>query len=305
LRGRSIELSSTDVPLAERDLLGSSRAAQRCSPAELIAGMSSSFDVVKSVIGRIGGVWDSLIPQLDAARKLLQETRRLALEHEEPEREDVRAAANRLDALAATLTADPLAVRAADVDVLARDLEGIRDELERTEALKRGFGASLLAARELLTRLGATERDRQAAHEDLLVKIAASSPSPPPASHDELERELEVIAGLGARGAWRDARRALDGWTERASSQLEDATRALSASRAPIQARNQLRALLDAYQVKAKRLGILEEPHVAELFDAAHEALYRAPTDLALAARLVRSYQQAINGPATEAEATL
>jgi hypothetical protein len=305
LRGRSIELSSADVPLVERDLLGSSRAAQRCTPAELLAGMSASFDEVKSVIARIGGAWDTLIPQLDSARRLLQQTRQLAHELGGPESEEVRSASAQLDALAVTVTADPLAARPADVEALTRTLQEIRAELEHARALERGFGASLLAARELLERVRSTERDEHAAHEELLVKISVTSPPPFQPAREDLERELDAVAALGARGAWLEAQRELDAWTRRATALLEGATRALAASRAPIQARNQLRALLDAYQVKAKRLGILEEPQVAEIFDAAHEALYRAPTDLALAARLVRSYQQAINGPATEAEATL
>jgi hypothetical protein len=305
LRGPSIELSSADVPLAERDLLGRAQAAQRCSPAELIAGMSASFDEVKTVIARIGGAWEALIPQLDAARRLLQQTRQLALELGEPDREDVRSAANRLDALTTNVTADPLSARAADLDALTRNVQDIRDELERTGALKRGFGSSLLGARELLERLRTAERDGQAAYEELLVKISVPSPPRMPASHEDLERELDEVASLGASGAWHEARRRLEAWTRSATALLENATRALAATRAPIEARNQLRALLDAYQVKARRLGMLEEAEVAEMFDAAHEALYHAPTDLALAARLVRSYQQAINGPATEAEARL
>jgi hypothetical protein len=71
---------------------------------------------------------------------------------------------------------------------------------------------------------------------------------------------------------------------------------ARAANRAPVEARDQFRALLEAYQVKAKRLGRLEDPDMAELWASAHQALYTAPTDLAVAARLVRSYQEALTG---------
>ena len=44
LDGASIELASTEVPLAQRTLLGSADQAQRCSPAELLEGMSEQFE---------------------------------------------------------------------------------------------------------------------------------------------------------------------------------------------------------------------------------------------------------------------
>ncbi len=90
---------------------------------------------------------------------------------------------------------------------------------------------------------------------------------------------------------------ALDRWTADTTALLDAATRALEANRAPIAARNQFRALLEAYQVKAGRLGVVEDPRLAEIFERAHRALYTAPTDLALAAQLVRSYQQALGSP--------
>jgi hypothetical protein len=305
LRGRSIELSTADVPLSERELLGGSRTADRCTPLELIAGMSASFERVTDVIARIGTAWEVLMPKLDGARDALRQARQLANDLGEAERDDLRAAADRLDELTGTASADPLSASATDIDAFMHDVQTIRDELERTAAFKQGFRESLRTAHDLLERLRTAEHDGRAAHEELEVKISVPIPPRPPAAHEELELELDELTALGTRGAWREAQRALDAWTPRARALLDDARRALAANRAPLEARNQLRALLDAYQVKAQRLGLLEEPDVAEMFDAAHEALYRAPTDLAVAARLVRGYQQAINGPTSEAEATL
>ena len=108
--------------------------------------------------------------------------------------------------------------------------------------------------------------------------------------------ELSQIAGLAERGAWREARQALEDWTTRAHGLLEGARRTLDTNRAPIEQRNQFRALLEAYQVKAKRMGRLEDADMEAIFSRAHNALYTAPTDLALAAQLVRRYQQALSG---------
>jgi hypothetical protein len=91
--------------------------------------------------------------------------------------------------------------------------------------------------------------------------------------------------------------------TERVAVRQDEAQRLLRASRVPIEARNQLRALLDAYQVKAKRLGMVEEREVADAYRRAQAALYTAPTDLNVAAQLVRTYQEMINGSPAPSEA--
>lgn len=305
LNGPSIELSSSDVPLADRDLLGSPRAAERCSADQLLASMSAAFDEVKTVVSRIGAAWDVLIPKLDGARRLLQETNRLAEELGEPGRRDVESATQTLAALSASVTGDPLAVQAGDIDGLTRALRTIRDDLGGSVDLRRGFETRILLARELLDRLQAAIRDGQAAHEELLAKISVPAAPPPAEAREDLDGELTQVAALAHQGAWREARRALEAWTARTDALLEAAERALVANRAPIQARNQFRALLEAYQVKAKRLGVLEDPRLADIFAQAHEVLYSAPTNLALAAQLVRSYQQALSGSRAAPEAML
>jgi hypothetical protein len=128
---------------------------------------------------------------------------------------------------------------------------------------------------------------------------------PPSAVGDDGEGELSQIAALAQRGAWSQARAELDAWTERLALRHDETERLLRASRVPIEARNQLRALLDAYQVKAKRLGVLEDPEVADAYSRAQAALYNAPTDLNRAAQLVRAYQEMVNGSPSSSEALL
>jgi hypothetical protein len=72
---------------------------------------------------------------------------------------------------------------------------------------------------------------------------------------------------------------------------LRRAADSADASRAPLRLRNELRGLLDAYTAMAARAGVLEGPDFGTRRQLAHEALYTAPTDLALAAALVRSCQ--------------
>jgi hypothetical protein len=303
LDGQTIELGSGDVPLSERDLLGSSRVAKRCSAEELLAGMSTLFDDVTSVISRIGGAWETLTPRLDEARSLRLECNRLAGELGQPCAQEVESASGQLDELSACITADPLSVRTRDVDELVAQLRSLRGELQGSLELQHGFDARVLEARELLDRIRDAVTEAVTAREQLLIKIVTPAPPSAPELRTDLERELSEIANLAQSESWREAHAELERWTARANGELRDDLAVRDACRAPIEARNQLRALLDAYQVKAKRLGRLEDRDAAQILRRAREALYHAPTDLSLAAQLVRSYQQALTGSTRTREA--
>jgi hypothetical protein len=305
LRDRSIELASSEVPLARRDLLASAEETERCSPDELLASMSAAFDEVNAVVSEIGSVWERLVPAVDDARRRLQTATQLASGMGEGNRRDLESVAQDLSAIGASVTTDPLSVRAADVDALANRLGSIQAELEADAALKRGFEARIMDAREALERLRWLRDEARTAREELMIKISVPAAPPAPRGDEEGDREIAEIAALAQRGAWSEARSALDAWSGRIDLRLEEARRLLEASHVPIEARNQLRALLDAYQVKAKRLGVLEDGTVADAFARAQAALYNAPTDLNLAAQLVRAYQAMINGSASTSEAML
>jgi hypothetical protein len=303
IEGSSIELARSQVPLAERDLLGSTEVTVRCTAAELLARMSRAFDGVKTVVAEFGEAWNTLTPRLTAARGELDQTQSLAASMGESDRTDLADASNRLARLTEALTSDPLSVAPADVDRLIDSVDAIRRDLEATGALRHDLDARLADSRALLTQLHAAVDEGRAAHEELLVKIAVpSAPAAPELPHN-LDGELDQIAALAHSGAWRDARRRLDRWTAQSRELLDDAQRILRANRAPIEARNQLRALLEAYQVKASRVGAVEDPELERIFAQAHQALYTAPTDLSVAAQLVRRYQDLLNAPRPAPEA--
>ena len=76
ISGPSIELARSQVPLAERDLLGASEVTVRCTADELFERMSGAFDGVKTVVAEFGQAWDTLTPRLTAARGVLDQTQR-------------------------------------------------------------------------------------------------------------------------------------------------------------------------------------------------------------------------------------
>jgi hypothetical protein len=295
LSGPSIELARSQVPLAERDLLGNSEVAVRCTADQLLVRMSEAFDGVKTVVAEFGEAWETLTPRLTAARGILDQAQALAASLGESGRTDLAEASDRLTRLNAELTGDPLSVVPTDVDRLIDSLDAIERDLEATGALRRDLDARLADSRALLTQLRAAVDEGRAAHNELLIKIAVPSAPAPVELPEDLSGGLDHIAGLARSGAWRDARRRLDQWTAQAREVLDDALRILRANRAPVEARNQLRALLEAYQVKAGRLGAVEDPELDRIFAQAHQALYTAPTDLSIVAQLVRRYQEILS----------
>lgn len=291
----SIELARSPVPLAERDLLGRSEVAVRCTADELLARMSGAFDEVKTVVARFAQAWESLTPRVTEARSALDRARTLTASVGESGRRDLERAAEQTTALGERLSTDPLSVSRGEVDRLIDSLQAIQRDLEATAALRRDLDARLTDAHGRLTRLGAVLDECSVARQELLVKVATRGAPPPPACAADMAGELDQIAALAGGGAWREARHRLDAWSERIANALEDGEKTLRANRAPVEARNQLRALLEAYQVKAGRIGAIEDPEVERLFAQAHDALYTAPTDLAAAAQFVRRYQERLN----------
>jgi hypothetical protein len=302
LGGPSIELTSGPVPLVERDLLGSAEMATRCTPEELLARMSTAFDLAKTVVGEFAAAWAALTPRLTAARGSLEQVQGLAGQLGDSDRTYLVEAANHIANFTTTLGSDPLSLHPTQLDRVIESLKTSRRELEAAAELRAALEARLGDARARHTTLTTLVQDARAAHEEALVKIAVPAAPPAPEPPDDLGAELDEIGTLARSGAWRDAQRGLESWNARTSKRLQEAQRVLGANRAPLEARSQLRGLLEAYQVKSGRVGAVEDPELERIHAQAHQALYTAPTDLARAAQLVRRYQEMISVAASARE---
>jgi len=247
--------------------------------------MSAAFDEVKAVVAAAESVWETLRSRVLATGAALEQNAQVLAELGVGESAAVEALRRSLADLGERIAQDPLSVDDAAVG--------------RLETAAAAFGATLQEIRDLPQRLERTraliERAQQAmregreAHAEVMLKIVAPV-VPAPLDDSSLEAELEQVAALARDGAWEEAARALDGCSEHAERRLERAGRIVAENRAPIARRNDLRGLLDAYCGKARRLGLIEDPRVAELFAAAQAVLYSAPTDLEQADALVRRY---------------
>jgi hypothetical protein len=292
LEGASIELSSEHVPLEQRDLLA--QTALRCTPQELLERSSAAFDQAKTVLAAAGNTWDALLPRLHAARAALQESAALAGALGEGEPPGLDRARERLSELTEKLSKDPLSVSSEEVADLERSLQAFRGDLDSLDELRHEIATQLADARELLDEFRDVAQEGADAHRQALAKIAAPAIHEPLSVDVALESQLEDVERIARHGAWREARAVLGQWTARARSLLEQARRIARENSAPIEARNELRGLLDACQAKAARLGLIEDPWLAGMFEQAHDSLYTAPTDLVRASELVHRYRRTL-----------
>jgi hypothetical protein len=294
LEGASIELSSEHVPLEQRDLLGGSQTSLRCTPEELLERSSAAFDQAKTVLVAAGNAWDALLPRLHAARATLQKSTELGGTLGEGEPPGLNRARERLMELTEKLSKDPLSVSSEEVGELERSLQTVRDDLDSLDEMRRRIATQLADARELLAELRGVAREGADAHQQALAKIVAPVVHEPLSVDGALGSHLEDVEKIARHGAWREARAVLEEWTARTRSLLAQALRIARENRAPIESRNELRGLLDACQAKATRLGLIEDPRLAGVFEQAHDSLYTAPTDLVGASELVHRYRNAL-----------
>jgi len=82
-----------------------------------------------------------------------------------------------------------------------------------------------------------------------------------------------------------------DATLQRARTELADSSR-------PRRERAELRGRLGAYRAKAATLGRIEDLALEQLYQRAHDLLWSAPCDLAIASAAVAEYQSAVNATA-------
>jgi len=295
--GPSIELSSAEIPLAERGLLGPAVSTLQCSPDDLLAAMGSAFDQAKTVVAGCARVWRSLEPRLASILDRQAGADKLAAGLGERHRPELVRLRGQLDDTAQQLASDPLSFEPQTIDPIDATLRAIEADLQGLVVLRDGLAERLSAARAELDELRHAVAAGAEAYREATEKIANPQVCAPLVVGSILEHQLDQATAAAGRAEWRSAKYLLDQWSDRVAAQLAEAQRIVQINRAPVGTRNELRGRLDAYRAKAFRAGLLEDHALSELYGRAHQALYTAPTDLGAAAGMVLRYQQALAGP--------
>ncbi|MEV8503312.1 hypothetical protein AB0368_00615 [Actinoplanes sp. NPDC051475] len=293
--GRSITLSTTTVPLAQRGLLGAGKVTTTCSPAELLSAMEAAFRTAVDVATRAGDVWHRLMPAAaDAAARIthLRSLTRSATLDE---------ADRRLGDFTAALAADPLGCDERALDAVRALAD--RADAERTSAteLREALGQRLADAHALADRLTAAARTAATAGEAVAGRFDDAAVAT--VAGPDLRPDLAAIDALAAAGQWALISPRLAAWTRAARERLAALEGAATRNAAMLAARNELRGRFDAYRAKAGSRGLAEDATLAPLAERARDTLYTAPCDLDAARAAVAAYQDAVSALTTSREA--
>jgi hypothetical protein len=288
--GRSITLSTTVVPLAQRSLLGAGQVTTVCSPAELLSGMEAAFSTAVSVAAEAGDAWARLLPaaadtaaELDRVRVLSR-----AAGGDPAPLDDADA---RLRAFMARLASDPLACTDTDLATVREAVARADAERTSAEELRAVLIRRLAAADTLADEVSVAERSAADAEAAVAGKFTAAVDHRP---GPDLRADLAAIDALSAAGHWQLISPRLADWNRRARQRLTAAQEAAARNSALLASRSELRGRLDAYQAKAARRGWAEHDTLSPLAEAARTQLFTAPCDLDAARAAVAAYQEAI-----------
>lgn len=308
LTGTSVELTSREIPLEERTLLGPT--GEWLSLDAVVARMTPLYDAATDTIASIDAIWSTLLTRLGEVESTAQAVAAMlgSLGGQDAEFDQI---SRRLAQVQETVRADPLALApdgradTSAIDAVADDLVELRGRLEGAVRIRdehedrvRGIEATIGLVR--------TAREEAAqATETVLAKIASPSLPDLPDLATALTDRLAGLTALRDEGRWSDlAARVAD--LERSAATALDQTRtATGLISGLLDRRDELRGRLDAYRAKAGRLGRAEDDGLTRLYQEAHDLLWTSPCDLRQATVALSTYQRAIaSSTASDTEGT-
>jgi hypothetical protein len=298
LTGASIQLPCIQTPLAQRDLLSSSRQNQTISPTELLDRMISAFTIARNTFVAVETAWNELESKLLITHQTLLELQQLAQQLQVTTSPALNLAQTNFNHLQAQIDRDPLGVSQTFDRDLTPLINNTRQELENLVKLRQDLQTGFVTARQRLQQLRDLEREAIAAHTESQAKVIHNLPMLPPfpaAEITALEQWLDRLEQKFRSGIIPPIQVGLANWSSKIEAYTIAARSALRNNRLPLDRRNELRGRLDALRAKATGTGKAEDPILADLADRARQVLYSSPTDLNLGEDLVRRYEQHLN----------
>ena len=298
LTGASVELTR-QKPLGSRGLTETGRSDLTLAAA--VQEMKRAFASVADMVAAAESVWNATADGLnEIGAQLAAATEQLGDLSDDEATSALAAAEEELGQLRDVLNSDPLTLwqggradttrlerlgmQAAAATARVADLARLRADARLRISAARAAVAAVTAARE----------QADAARSAAAAKIAKDCLPPPPPEAADLDVRLATLGKLVAAGRWARLAAeldAIDAEAAAATQRYHDAERAAATLLAK---REELRGLLDAYQAKAVRLGAAEDTELAMRHQHAHDLLWTAPCDLAVAAAAVTHYQLGI-----------
>jgi hypothetical protein len=301
LTGTSVELSSGEIPLEERTLLGPT--GEWLTLEAVVRRMTPLYEETAGMVASTDEIWSALLTRLGEVEEIARAVEALhgSLAIREPDFDRI---AGLLATVGDTARSDPLSLSSggrADtsrIDEIGRDLAALRGRLEdavriRDEHDERARGVA--AAIELVE---TAEYEAAQARETVLAKIASPSLPDLPALSASLRDRLAALEGLRRDGRWLELATRAAELERTVATALDQARETKGLITGLLDRREELRGRLDAYKAKAGRLGLAEDTALTELHQRAYDLLWTSPCDLRGATVTLADYQRAITSRA-------
>lgn len=295
LHGRVVELDSEAVPIERRGLTGPAQVTERITLAELLTRMRQAFDTVTAVLAAAESAWSAAIGRFDPLDRRLHAVS-VQAESVGAAVGEVAAIRRDLDRARELVLTDVLTVHATDaLPDVERRIADLETRLPRLARVRDEFTARLVAFEAVLSDIEAVEATARQTHAAMVEKIASPGlPVPGEHASSAVRARLRRLRARQGSEGWDVLAREADDLERFATTALDGARTAMRAITGLLDRRAELRGRLEAYQVKAARLGHAEDDELSRLHDEAHRILFTAPCDLAAATRALNRYRQAI-----------
>ena len=304
LTGRSVALPRQAVPFERRGLLDPASTQDLLTLDEAVESMTRTYDVVKKVAVDAESAWNRLLEPLDELQAKARAARatadRVGL-GADPVFGRLAAIETQTSDMRRQALSDPLGMVAgsgagtpARVAQLLGELAGVQAELDQALAARTEFAQRLAAVEEVIVLIARAESAPERVRAEVREKIAAPRLPPASAAAAHLRTKVAELRRERTGQSWTLLGRNLSALEKNSRVVLENAQKRVGQVRAPLDRRDELRGLLEAYRARAARHGVSETPALAAAHRLARDLLWSAPCDLAGAEAAVRHYQAAV-----------
>ncbi|WP_245974373.1 hypothetical protein [Thermomonospora umbrina] len=298
LEGPSVELPLDEIPLEKRTLLGPT--SERCTLDAAVERMTTVYGEVIDLVSAVNAAWEQLLGPLDEAEEGWREGARLAQSLETGRDAELDRIGRELAAAGQIVRTDPLALvrdgRAdtSRLDQARADLDKVRAGLAEAARVRERYEQRVAAIGTSLARLDAVLDEARTAYRTVQVKIASPGVNEPHDPVPVLRERLDALAALHGSGRWPELADGVADLESTVAAAIDQATRARTLIAGLLERRDELRGRLDAYRVKAARLGFAEHHDLIRLHEEAGALLWTAPCDLQQSTVVLAQYQRVL-----------
>ena len=304
LTGRSVALPRQAVPFERRGLLDPASVQDLLTLDEAVESMTRTYDLVKKVAVEAENAWNRLLEPLDELQAKARSARATADRvgvSADPVFERLAGIEVQSSDLRRRALSDPLGTAAgggaatpARVARLLADLAGVQTELDQALAAREEFDQRLAGVQDVIVLIARAEAEAERIRGEVREKIARAKLPPASEAAEHLRTKVAELQRERSGQSWTLLGRNLSALEKNSRVILENAQKRVGQIRAPLDRRDELRGLLEAYRARAARHGVAETPALAAAHGLARELLWSAPCDLAGAEAAVRHYQAAV-----------